>query len=90
MASSAHHQVFICSAVAKGWAGQHPSNKPRQSQCRINAIKWRGNVTAHIRNLRTSDTQVPLDVGVFIIQLDVEFQSICSTLLHLNRRFKGY
>lgn len=90
MASSVHHQVFICSTVAKGQAGEHPRNKPRQSQCRINAIKWRGNVTACIRNLKTSDTQVLLDVGVFIIQIDVEFQSLSSTLLHLNQRFKGF
>lgn len=89
MASSVRHEAFICSTVAKGWAGEHPSNKPRQSQRRINVIKWRGNVTACIRNLKTSDMQVPLDVGVFIIQLDVEFQSLSSTFLHLNQKFKG-
>lgn len=89
MASSVDHKVLICSTVAKGRAGEHPSNKPRQSQCRINAIKWRGNVTACIRNPKTSDKQVPLDVGVSIIQLDVEFQSFSTTFLHLNQRFKG-
>lgn len=90
MASSVHHKVFICSIVAKGRAAEHPSNKPRQSQHRINTIKQRGNVTACIRNLKTSDMQVLLDVGVFIIQLDIEYQSLSSTFLHLNQWFKGY
>lgn len=60
MASFAYHKVFICSAVANGWAEERPSNKPRQSRRRISAIKWKGNVTACIRNLKTSDKRVPL------------------------------
>lgn len=91
MASFAYHKVFICSTVAKGWAEKRPSNKPRQPQRRINAIKWKGNVTACIRNLKTSDKQVALllsefssECGCFIIKLDVEFHSLSSMFLHLT------
>lgn len=92
MASFAYHKVFICSTVAKGWAEERPSNKPRQPQRKINAIKWKGNVTACIRNLKTSDNQVALlssECGCFIIKLDVEFHSFSSIFLHLSQRLKA-
>lgn len=46
MADFAYHKVFIYSTVAKIWAEEHPSNKPRQSWSRINAIRG-GEMSRH-------------------------------------------